>query len=186
MLSGDTVIEQTKKWIIDVVVGCNFCPFAAREVGRDSIAYVVVDNGTNESGLEALARAFGSMDTNESVETLLLIFPSAFAGFDAYLRLIHLAEQLLAKQGYEGMYQLASFHPLYRFAGAPADDPANYTNRSPHPVLQVLREDSVTKAIDGYPNTASIPRHNISYARKQGLATMKALREACMQNIQER
>ncbi len=185
MVSAETVIEQTKKWIIDVVVGCNFCPFAAREVRRDSIEYVVVENATTKSGLEALARAFNSMDTDESVETLLLIFPSAFAGFDAYLRLIDLAEQLLAKQGYEGVYQLASFHPLYQFAGAPADDPANYTNRSPHPVLQVLREQSLTTTIDNYPDTASIPRHNISYARKQGLAAMKALREACMQNIPE-
>ena len=180
MLSPETVIAQTKKWITDVVVGCNFCPFAAREVNRESIYYEVVEDGHLKTVLETLARAFTRMDSEAGVETLFLIMPHSFASFDAYLQLVEVSEKLLEKSGYEGVYQIASFHPEYLFAGAAKSDPANYTNRSPHPMLQLLREESLTAAIDRYPDTATIPEHNIAFARKKGLKQMQELREGCM------
>ncbi|HVG11760.1 MAG TPA: DUF1415 domain-containing protein [Flavisolibacter sp.] len=180
MDTPQTVIAQTKKWITDVVVGCNFCPFAAREVKRDSIAYLVVERGDHKKGLEALAASFARMDEDEGLETMLIIFPDAFGSFDAYLQLVELSEKFLGKQDYEGIYQLATFHPLYLFAGAAKNDPANYTNRSPYPMLHLLREESLTAAIDRYPDTGTIPEKNIAYAQQQGLAAMEALRQACM------
>ena len=98
---------------------------------------------------------------------------------------MELSEKLLKKEGYEGIYQLATFHPLYLFAGSAANDPANYTNRSPYAMLHLLREESLTAAIDRYPDTTRIPEKNIAYAQQKGLAAMKALREACMNGPEE-
>ncbi|HMC87200.1 MAG TPA: DUF1415 domain-containing protein, partial [Chitinophagaceae bacterium] len=97
-----------------------------------------------------------------------------------YLELVRLAEKLLKQEGYQGIYQVASFHPLYCFAGAPADDPANYTNRSVYPMLHLLREESVEQAIANYPNPEKIPERNILFARSKGIAYMKKLRDACL------
>ncbi len=171
----EVIIAQTKKWIVDVVVGCNFCPFAAREVARDSIAYEVADANQPKVVLQKLSAAFLKMDTDVSMETLLLILPAGFGSFAAYLKLVASAEALLKKTGYEGVYQLASFHPGYLFAGSKPGDAANYTNRSPYPVLQILRESSVSRAVDSYPDTLKIPERNMAFARQKGLAVMKAL-----------
>ncbi|MGL6269678.1 MAG: DUF1415 family protein, partial [Chitinophagaceae bacterium] len=102
-----------------------------------------------------------------------------FANFDAYLTMVEMAEALLEDQDYEGVYQVASFHPQYRFADAPDNDPANYTNRSVYPMLHLLREDSLEKAIETYPDTEGIPERNITFAREKGLSYMKLLRDSC-------
>jgi hypothetical protein len=174
----EIIIVQTRKWIIDVVIGCNFCPFAAREVKRGTICYEVVEKGTIRFVLEALAAALKKMD-DESIETLLLILPGDVSRFDSYLNLVHASEKMLKKNGYEGVFQLASFHPQYLFVGSNEKDPANYTNRSPYPMLQILREESLTLAINNYPDTGKIPEKNIAFAQAKGLAYMKLLREAC-------
>ncbi len=180
MNAKDIVVAQTRKWIIDVVVGLNFCPFAAREVKKESIYYEVIESGTLKKGLEALAHSVLKMDSDTAIETLLIIFPDAFVFFDDYLNLVDVAEKFLKREKYEGVYQIASFHPEYLFAGAAKNDPANYTNRSPYPMLQLLRETSLTKAIDRYPDTLKIPEHNIALAQQKGLKYMQVLREACM------
>lgn len=174
MLS-EQIIAHTKKWIVDVVVGCNFCPFAAREVKRNSIAYEVVAEIQTKSVLQALSAALARMDNDASVETLMLILPHGFSSFAQYLKLVSAAEGRLKMEGYEGVYQLASFHPDYLFAGSGPSDPAHYTNRSPYPMLQVLRESSVSRAVDAYPDTQKIPERNVEFARHKGLAFMKAL-----------
>ena len=90
-----------------------------------------------------------------------------------------MAEKLLKQEGYEGIYQLASFHPLYLFADAAPDDAANYTNRSIYPMLHLLREASIDKALKHYKNPDKIPQHNINFAREKGLVYMQMLRDAC-------
>jgi hypothetical protein len=180
MLKRETIIAQTKKWIVDVVVGCNFCPFAAREVKRESIYYEVIEEGTIQTVMEALFAALIKMDKDEKIETMLLILPHRFVSFAAYLDLVATAETLIEKEGYEGIYQIASFHPDYLFAGSTANDPANYTNRSPYPMLHILREDSLSRVIDSHPDTLKIPENNIAYARQKGLAQMQLLREGCL------
>ena len=179
MLSNETVIAQTRKWIADVVVGCNFCPFAAKELRAGTIHFEVIGNADMQTNLEALARAFTSLDSDGNIETLFLIFPDSFAVFDDYLQLVELSQGLLEEQNYEGVYQIASFHPDYLFAGSAEDDPANYTNRSPYPMLHLLREESVSRAIDSYPGVEKIPEQNIDYAHKKGLLYLQSLREAC-------
>ena len=180
MNSKENVIAHTIKWISDVVVGCNFCPFAAREIKRNSIAYEVFFSGGITECLQALLNAFHKLDQETEVETLFIIMPGSFSSFGSYLQLVERSEKLLKDKGYEGIYQIASFHPLYLFEGAGQDDPANYTNRSPYPMLHLLREQSVTKAIETYPGTEKIPQKNIEYARARGLAYMKKLQESCV------
>ena len=178
MPANEVVIAQTKKWITEVVVKCGFCPFAANEVKRGSIHYTVVRAGAKQK-LSFLTSAFKELDTDRSIETTLLIFPVSLKDFHAYLQLLSRAETLLEKSGYEGIYQLASFHPQYLFEDAPEDDAANYTNRSPYPMLHLLREASLTHAIDGHSDIDGIPQRNVRFARRKGLAQMKLLREAC-------
>lgn len=181
-MDAEKRIAQTKKWIVDVVVGCNFCPFAAREVKRNSIHFEVIETPATSSVLEALTAAFRKMDTDSRVETLFLLLPRGFDSFASYLKLLKAAEIKLKKEGYEGVYQVASFHPAYLFAGSKASDPANYTNRSPYPMLHLLREESVSRAIDSYPDPDHIPQKNIAFAKQKGLAYMQSLWLACLQD----
>jgi uncharacterized protein len=183
MLSNETIIAHTKKWITDVVVGCNFCPFAAREVKRGSIHYEVINTTNTERVLESLVIQFNQLDSNAEIETPLLILPEGFSNFDEYLALVDIADDLLLAEKYEGIYQLASFHPQYLFEGSNEDDPANYTNRSPYPMLHILREESLSKAIDSYTDVDSIPQRNIEYAQRKGLQHMKLLWQASFSEI---
>lgn len=179
MPANDVVIAQTKKWIIEVVVQCGFCPFAANEVKRGSIRYTVINNRVTQDNLDFLTTAFKELDNDTSIETTLLIFPDALTKFNDYLDVLSEAEDLLESSGYEGIYQLASFHPQYLFEGASDDDAANYTNRSPYPMLHLLREESVTRAVESHPDIDSVPERNVRYARKKGLAHMRLLLQAC-------
>ncbi|GAA4317616.1 DUF1415 domain-containing protein [Flaviaesturariibacter amylovorans] len=176
------LIAHTKKWITDVVVGCNFCPFALREVKRDSIRFEIA-GGTRAAVLDALTAAFTRLDGDAEIETLFLLVPDGFTRFPEYLKLLDAANLRLQKGGYEGTYQLASFHPGYVFAGSRPDDPANYTNRAPYPMLQVLREESVTRAVDAYPGTEKIPERNIAFAREKGLEYMQRLWMGCRESL---
>ena len=118
-------ILQTKKWVEDVVVGCNFCPFASKEVKENKIRYKVETSLDNKVCLEALLSECILMDNDANIETTLLIFPEGFPKFRDYLDLVEDAENLLKKKGYDGIYQVASFHPRYRFAGTVETDAAN-------------------------------------------------------------
>ena len=176
----EQIITQTKKWITDVVVGLNFCPFAAREMKQNTIRYVVENSEEEEDVLELLLQECKKLDEDKSIETTLLIFPQSFADFTAYLDLVSLAEDLIVGEGYEGIYQVASFHPDYCFADSESNDAANYTNRSPYPMLHLLREESIEKALLRYENPEQIPERNVHFAREKGTAYMKMLRDSCL------
>ena len=148
---------------------------------RKSIRYVVLPDITLESALEAVVEELRYLDRSVDIETTLVIFPNQFSDFEDYLDLAELAEDLSVEQGYEGIYQIASFHPDYRFEGAKDNDPANYTNRSPYPMLHILREDSITKALDHYIDPEGIPERNIAFAQEKGLLYMQVLRAACLE-----
>lgn len=171
-------IIQTKNWVQTVIIGLNFCPFASREFDKGSIRYSIL-KGPIEHCLESLILECDLLEADKTVETTLLILPEGFEKFDFFLYLLDLASDLLADQGYEGIYQLASFHPDYCFAGVPAEDPANYTNRSPYPMLHLLREESLDKALEHHPDPEGIPLRNIELARKMGEEKLKNLRAAC-------
>src|SRR6188768_825148 len=177
-MNSGQVIDRTKKWIIDVVIGCNFCPFAANVVKQQTIFYKVEENTDVKTCLASFVQEMERLDNDPTIETILLIFPNAFQQFDDYLDLLSLAEKLLKRKGYEGIYQLASFHPLYLFANSDENDPANYTNRSIYPMLHLLREESIDRALENYKDPESIPARNIDFAKEKGLVYMKILRDA--------
>lgn len=182
MTTHSQIIEQTEKWIRSVVIDCNFCPFAAKALFKKSIRYVVLDHAGKEEVLESVQQEMQYLDEHDAIETTLIIFPNDFAEFRSYLSLVKQSERTLSKQGYDGVYQIASFHPDYVFAGSDADDAANYTNRSIYPMLHLLREDSITKVLSTYKNPELIPEHNIAFARNKGLHYMQVLRASCMNN----
>ena len=182
LTNSAVIISQTKRWITDVVVGCNFCPFASREVKPDSIYYEVLCAATLETVLPAVAITLQKLDDDSGIETALLILPESFDSFTTYLEMVDLAESLLEQEGYEGIYQLASFHPNYLFAGTTDDDPSNYTNRSPYAMLHFLREESVSNAVDNYPGIDDVPDNNIKFTQDKGIIYMKQLLASCMKN----
>ncbi|MDX1936514.1 MAG: DUF1415 domain-containing protein [Flavihumibacter sp.] len=176
-MDAATIITQTQKWIANVVVGCNFCPFAAREVKNNTIFYTVETASDKATCLKTLATELERLDSNAAVATSFLIVPNGYADFYEYLHLVELAEKLINKLGYEGVYQVASFHPQYLFAGSTPNDAANYTNRSPYPMLHLLREEQMEQALENFPEPEQIPERNIAFAQQKGLAYMKALWE---------
>jgi hypothetical protein len=180
MKAKEQIIEQTKKWITDVVIGCNFCPFAAKEIKKKSIHYQIEKSTDKAACLQTLLKECERLNEDENIMTTLLIFPDSFHQFDDFLDLLADAEELLIENDYEGVYQVASFHPQYIFAGAPVNDAANYTNRSVYPMLHLLRETQIDEALERYPNPSSIPDNNIHFAREKGVQYMKLLRDACL------
>ena len=174
------IISQTKKWITDVVVGCNFCPFAGRAIKQNKVHYRVEPATALSICLDSFLQECIRLDKEKMIETTLLIFPNAFQSFDDYLELVGLAENLLKQKEYEGIYQVASFHPLYLFAGSQNNDAANYTNRSIYPMLHLLREESIEEALKRYPDPEQIPERNILFAHEKGTVYMKMLRDACL------
>ncbi len=166
--ASQNAIEKTQQWIETIVVGLNFCPFAKRELRKNAVRFILNESTDIQETLQQLITECEFLDANPESETTLLILPNGFEDFLHYLDLTELAEDLLAEQGYEGVYQVASFHPEYCFADADSEDAANYTNRSPYPMLHLLREASLDVAIDNFPGIDSIPETNMQKARSLG------------------
>jgi len=179
---AEQLIAQTQRWIQSVVIGAQFCPFAGQVFEAQSIHYQIVEQNRLEACLQALISECWRLDKTREIETTLILYPFGYAVFEDFLELLELAEALLVEQGYEGIYQLASFHPDYQFAGEPSDDPANYTNRSPYPMLHLLREASLDKVLLDCPDSSQIPERNIHHARALGEQALKALLEHCLKS----
>ncbi len=172
-------IAVSEKWVRTVVVGLDFCPFARRELDGGTIRFHVTESTTVEDCCNALLDELHEMDGDAKIESTLVIFNKGFDGFDSYLMLVGAGEASLESAGYEGVYQLASFHPDYCFVDSSADDAANYTNRSPYPMIHILRGATVEEAIVQHPDAEAIPDRNIAVAREMGVDALEALREQC-------
>lgn len=170
------VVERTRNWVRDIVIGLNFCPFARKPFKEESILYKVDETTDVEMALASFLLTCHYLEEHPGIETALLILPNGFADFEEYLDLVDLSERLLKREGFEGVYQVASFHPAYIFAGSDDNDPANYTNRSPYPMLHLLREDLLEVAIDKHNDVDDIPEQNIAKARSLGLEYFKKMK----------
>ena len=179
--STQNVVQQTKNWIDEIVVGLTLCPFAAPVVNNKSIDYVVADSDNTEQHLLQLSECFSLLDEQAEIETSLLIFPQSYREFDDYLELVHLASLLLEDLGYSGTYQLASFHPDYLFADSAEDDASNFSNRSPYPMLHILRESSIEKAVLSYRDIEQLPQANVKKLRQIGIENMQQKLDHIMQ-----
>ncbi|MCL1052744.1 DUF1415 domain-containing protein [Shewanella algae] len=180
MMGSQTIAAQTQAWVKEVIMKYNICPFARREVERDSIRYTVCEESRMDTALQALLDECQYLDEHPQAETSLFILPRGFEGFHLYLDLLAFAEQLLFEVGYEGVYQLASFHPDYCFEGEAQDDAANYTNRAPYPTLHIIREASMEQALAEYDDPESIPERNIAFARRKGSEFFAKLLQNCL------
>jgi hypothetical protein len=170
-------IARTQRWLDDVVIGLALCPFAAAPARAGRIVYRVCEESPAEAVYQCFLRTledFAMADAAQH-ETALLIITQGLADFAEYLDLLALAEQAVGEAGLTGVIQLASFHPDYRFAGVPADDPANFTNRSPYPMFHLIREDSVEAALASYRHPERIPERNVRRLRALGLEGIRAL-----------
>jgi uncharacterized protein len=161
-------ISQTREWVSSVIVKYNFCPFARKEVENNCIHYVLSPANKIDDAVMDLLEQCVELDREPARETTLLLFDNGFSDFDEFLDLVDLANALLVAQGFEGKYQIANFHPDYVFADSDENDAANYTNRSPFPTLHLIRELSMSAALDNYNEPESIPEHNIKLARRKG------------------
>jgi hypothetical protein len=171
-----TVTAATRRWIADVVIGLNLCPFARRPFDADRIRYAVSD-ATDESHLVAALDAELTLlvaTPRTEIETSLLILPYALPDFRDFNDFVGVAEQHVESRGLTGVVQLATFHPRYQFADTDPEAVENYTNRSPYPMLHLLREVSVTEVAGHEEFVAGIPQRNIALLRRLGLAAIRA------------
>jgi hypothetical protein len=174
-LECNTVLAATRRWVSEVVVGLNLCPFARRELVSERIRFVATDATLEEALLIALQEELMHLDQHPEVETTLLVHPGVLESFLDYNDFLDAADGLLMHLKLEGEYQIASFHPDYQFGGTNPADAENYTNRSPYPMLHLLRERSLEHAIAGYPGTESIPDQNIDLMNRLGAEHMRSM-----------
>lgn len=175
----DKFIGPVRHWVETVVVGLNLCPFAKRELVNDRVRFSVSEAETEEQLLVDLQAELELLNNEEAVETTLLIHPGVLQDFFDYNQFLSYVDSLLVQMKLEGVYQVASFHPDYQFSGTRPADVENYTNRSPYPMLHLIREDSLERAIASYPDPDRIPERNIELLESLGRDKMKALLKAC-------
>ena len=165
------VVEQdVRRWLERAVIGLNLCPFAKAVYAKNQIRIVISDASTERALLQQLGEEMALLrDTPaEQVDTTLLVHPQVLHDFLDYNDFLDQADALLEAMELDGVLQVASFHPQYRFAGTEAGDAGNLTNRAPHPILHLLREDSVERAIAAYPQPDAIIERNIATMHRLG------------------
>jgi len=163
LVNNIEIVNTTRAWIAEFVVGLNICPFAKHPYNLDIIGYHVFAGSDLEEGLRAVAQQLHLLEKTPTseLETTLILFPGMLEDFEDYLSFLDLSESLLLDLKLEGILQIASFHPAYQFEGTEKDDISNYTNRSPYPMIHLIREDSVYAARQHHPDIESIPQRNI-------------------------
>jgi hypothetical protein len=175
----ETAVRAVRRWVEDFIVKLNLCPFAGRELLDNRIRFVVTESTTEEQLLGALQTELALLNDNATVETTLLIHPDVLQDFSDYNQFLDTADRLLVQTGLEGVYQIASFHPSYQFAGTATDDAENYTNRSPYPLLHILREASLERNIAAHPDVEQIPVRNVALMNSLGREKLRALIQGC-------
>ncbi|MEB4590657.1 DUF1415 domain-containing protein [Candidatus Thiothrix sp. Deng01] len=181
--TNDAYIAQTRCWLENVVLKHNLCPFAHKPFQGGQIRYVVTDSARPEFLLEDLQRELEHLRATPAadVETTLLIHPGALEDFLDYNDFLDVVDALLVAEGYEGEFQVASFHPDYQFADTRPNDAENYTNRSPWPMLHLIREHSLEQAIASHPDVDAIPERNIQTMNALGAEHHRKVLENCLQ-----
>lgn len=158
-----SVIDEVERWLDEIVIGMGICPFAATPRAQSAVGFRVC-SATDEVAIlefvDSCCRQLLNTEASE-LETTLVIAPKAFKAFDDYNQFLDTVDALITKGGYEGLLQVASFHPQYQFADAHTDDQSNLTNCSPYPIFHLIREASLTLVLKSYPNPESIPLRNV-------------------------
>ena len=177
-MTDQTVLAKTKHWLEAAVIGLNLCPFAKAVYVKNQVRLVVSKARHADDLLEELDRELdflAAIPANE-IDTTLLIHPTLFEDFLDFNDFLEIAEGVVEEHGLEGVIQLASFHPKFQFDGTEPDDISNYTNRAPFAILHLLREESVERAVEAFPQADAIFDVNIATLERLGHAGWKALR----------
>lgn len=174
-MEHEKIIKAVRHWVETLVVGLNLCPFAKRELINNRVRFTVTEATSEQQLLETLQDELELLNNDLSVETTLLIHPNILQDFYDYNEFLDYADGLLVQMELDGVYQIASFHPNYQFADTEAGDVENYSNRSPYPLLHLIREKSLERAIANHPNSDQIPQRNIELLKSLGRDKMQAL-----------
>ena len=169
-LDINTVSEHTKQWLEKAVIGLNLCPFAKAPHVKNLVRIMVSEARHLDGFLEDLDRELqllGNTPASE-LETTLLVHPTLFPDFETFNQMLEIADDAVVENELEGIVQIAPFHPDFQFEGTEADDISNYTNRSPYPTLHLIREDSIAKATEAFPDASAIFDRNIALLEKMG------------------
>ncbi|EIZ0308669.1 DUF1415 domain-containing protein [Vibrio parahaemolyticus] len=160
----NAIAQQVDQWLNDVVIGLNLCPFAAKPQRNKQIKIFVSKATQEEALLEDILLQLIELSTTEpeKLETTLVVVPNMLQDFWDYNFCIDWVEGLIKQQDWEGIFQVATFHPDYCFGGAAPEDDENLTNRSPYPIFHLIREESMEKVLKHYPDPESIPDTNIA------------------------
>ena len=169
-MDAAAVEADVRRWLERAVIGLNLCPFAKAVYVKDQVRIVVSDASTERALLEQLGEELALLrDTPaEQVDTTLLVHPQVLGDFLDYNDFLDDADALIEAMDLDGVLQVASFHPHYQFAGTEPDDAENLTNRAPHPILHLLREASIDRAVAAYPEPGVIVERNIATVRELG------------------
>jgi hypothetical protein len=175
------VIGQTKRWLKNIILRHNFCPFGHEPAKKESIRYAVCESSKPEEVAETFMDELIKLrdcDHNK-IETTLFITPNCFADFNDYNDFLDVVDEMLEQLKLHGIIQIASFHPDYQFADLQANDARNFTNRSLHPTFHLILEDSIERARATHPDVERIPQTNMDLLEKQGLEESKRQLENC-------
>ncbi len=176
-MNHEEVIAATREWIEKAVIGLNLCPFAKSVYVKNQIRIVVSSARHIDGFLEDLDRELDHLAEvdPEVTDTTLLIHPTLFPDFLDFNDVHQIADEAVVEHDLEGVIQIASFHPQYQFEGTEPDDITNYTNRAPFPTLHLIREESLDRAVEAFPEAETIYERNMETLRKLGLAGWLAL-----------
>lgn len=177
MQETDEIIAATRRWLERSVIGLNLCPFAESVYRGDRVRFCISAQRSAQGLVADLRRELAALHAADPqrCETTLLIHPWVLADFAEYNEFLDVCDAAIVELDLEGELQVASFHPQYQFEGTQADDIENYTNRSPYPMLHLLREASIERAMAAVPDTDEIYRRNIRTLRELGLAGWQRL-----------
>lgn len=175
MESSDLIIRKTRLWLEQFVIGLGLCPFAKKPFELEQIRYVVLEGAEVDRLTKKLLDELHFLNRIEQkrIETTLIIISQQMQDFRDFNDYLAVVEDILLEMNLIGEIQVASFHPEYQFAGTTPEDAENYTNRSPYPMLHLLREESVERALKNYPDPEKIPQRNIEKMKKLGLEKLK-------------
>jgi hypothetical protein len=170
-------IDATRRWVERAVIGLNLCPFAKAVHVKRQVRFVLSTARDTDALREDLERELRLLAGTpaDAIDTTLIVHPHVLDDFPAYNDFLDVADTTVRTLGLEGELQVASFHPGYVFAGEPADDPSNCTNRAPYPTLHLLREASIDRAVAAYPDPDVIVERNIATLRRLGVEGYRQL-----------
>ena len=176
-MTDEEVLAKTRHWLEKAVIGLNLCPFAKAVYVKNQVRLVVSHARHADDFLEELDRELDLLASTppDQVDTTLLIHPVLFDDFLDFNDFLEIADGVLEEHGLEGVIQLASFHPQFQFDGTEPDDISNYTNRAPFAILHLLREESVERAVEAFPQAEAIFEENIKTLEKLGIDGWRAL-----------